>query len=114
MRFLLLNVPAVIGILCMNFPATAADNVRRGEVVYKESCIACHGDDGSGNWSGVPDLTEKKGVLAKRDAVLLKHMVNGFQSPGSPMAMPARGGDPTLTEADLKAALKYMRKEFLR
>jgi cytochrome c5 len=39
-------------------------------------------------------------------------MTEGFQSPGSPLAMPSRGGDPGLSDADLKAVLEYMRKEF--
>jgi len=28
------------------------------------------------------------------------------------MAMPPKGGNPALTDADLKAVLKYMRNEF--
>ncbi|GEM_PF-4181835 len=38
--------------------------------------------------SGVPDLTSAKGPLAKTDAVLLDHIINGYESPGSDMAMP--------------------------
>lgn len=86
--------------------------VGRGEVVFNGTCIACHGSDGSGSLPGVPDLTGRTGLLSQQDAILLKRMREGFQSPGSPMAMPPRGGDPALTDADLKAVLKYMRKEF--
>lgn len=84
----------------------------RGAAVFNGTCIACHGSDGSGSLPGVPDLTGKRGLLSQQDAVLLKRMTEGFQSPGSPMAMPPRGGDPALTDADMKAVLKYMRKEF--
>jgi len=57
-------------------------------------------------------VTEKTGPLSQGDAMLLKRMAEGFQSPGSPMGMPPRGGNPALTDTDLKAVLKYMRGEF--
>jgi len=90
----------------------AAGDPGRGAAIFNGTCIACHGSDGSGNLPGVPDLTGNKGLLSQDDAVLLKRMAEGFQSPGAPMAMPPRGGDPGLTDADLKAVLKFMRKEF--
>lgn len=92
----------------------AAGDPGRGAMVFNGTCIACHGSDGEGSLPGVPDLTEKAGLLSQDDAVLLKRMAEGFQSPGSPMAMPPRGGDPALTDADLDAVLKFMRKEFLQ
>lgn len=84
----------------------------RGAAVFNGTCIACHGSDGIGNIPGVPDLTGRAGLLSQDDTVLLKRMIEGFQSPGSPLAMPPRGGDPALSDADLKAVLEYMRKEF--
>ena len=92
--------------------SAAADDLTRGETVYKGTCLACHGSDGAGSLPGVPDLAAKTGPLSQDDAVLLKRMADGFRSPGSPMGMPPRGGNPDLTDADLKAVLKYMRKEF--
>lgn len=86
--------------------------LQRGEVVYNETCIACHGSDGSGSLPGVPDLRGKGGPLSQADTFLIKRMADGFQTPGSPMGMPARGGAPALTDADLNAVLQYMRKEF--
>lgn len=95
----------------VNLSATASE-LDRGEVVYNETCIACHGGDGSGSLPGVPGLAGKTGPLSAEDAVVLKRMAEGFQSPGSPMEMPPRGGDPALSDADLKAVLEYMRKAF--
>ncbi|MBZ0105465.1 MAG: cytochrome c [Sulfuricella denitrificans] len=92
--------------------SVAADDPGRGEAVYKGTCIACHGGDGAGSLPGVPDLTEKAELLSQDDAILLRRMVEGFRSAGSPLEMPPRGGDPALTDADLKAVLKYMRREF--
>jgi len=102
---------AVMGLAYTSLPV-AANELARGAAVFNGTCIACHGSDGYGNLPGVPDLTGSKGLLLTPDAVLLKRMADGFQSPGSPMAMPPRGGDPGLTDADLKAVLKYMRQEF--
>ena len=83
-----------------------------GDVIYQQSCVACHGADGEGGMPGVPDLTDKSGSMSKSDAILIKHITEGFQSPGAPMAMPAMGGNPNLGEADIRAVLAYMRKTF--
>ncbi len=83
-----------------------------GKVIYQQSCVACHGADGAGAFPGVPDLTEVNGSLAKPDITLIKNITDGYQSPGSPMAMPPKGGSPSLTDDDIKAVLGYMREEF--
>ena len=87
---------------------------RSGEAVYQSSCLACHSANGRGALPGVPDFTQADGRLAKTDAELLTNMINGFQSQGSPMAMPARGGNSTLTDAELSAALVFIRTSFGR
>ncbi len=84
----------------------------RGEAVYNQTCVACHGADGKGALPGVPDFTDPSGRLGKSDEVLLKHIVEGFQSPGSPMAMPPKGGNPDLTVPELRSALAYIRERF--
>lgn len=88
------------------------DAVKKGAVVYGGTCIACHGENGKGEIPGVPDFTSAKGPLVKTDAVLLDHMMNGFQSPGSDLEMPALGGDPDLTEQDIKNVLAFLRAKF--
>jgi len=80
-----------------------------GVQIYKQTCVACHGADGSGAIPGVPDFGER---LSKSDDTLLQHIIEGFQSPGSPMAMPARGGNPNYTDQDLREALSYIRNNF--
>ena len=85
-----------------------------GKSIYGGTCVACHGADGKGALPGMRPLGGKGGALAKPDSVLMKNMAEGFQSPGSPMAMPPKGGDPTLTGDDLKAVLAYMRNTFGR
>jgi len=90
----------------------AKDNVKLGEEVYSGTCIACHGENGRGEISGVPDLTLDNGPLAKTDTILLDHIINGFQSKGSDMAMPELGGNEDLTEQDIKNIIVYMRAKF--
>lgn len=93
------------------FTATAQAS-SHGKTVYERTCIACHGADGKGTIPGVPALGGKNGPLAKPDKVLIKSILEGVQSPGSPLAMPAKGGDPSLTEQDAAAVLQYMRRAF--
>ncbi|MHB8912098.1 MAG: c-type cytochrome, partial [Lysobacter sp.] len=63
--------------------ALAAD----GKALYETTCVACHGPKAQGTIPGVPDLAKSK-RLAKPDAELVTNILNGFQSKGSPMAMP--------------------------
>lgn len=83
-----------------------------GEETYEKTCIACHGADGKGAFPGTPNLTDSSGALSKSDDVLINHITNGFQSPGSPMAMPPKGGNPNLTTKDIAAVLKHIRETF--
>lgn len=83
-----------------------------GQRIYEGTCIACHGPGGKGTIPGAPDLTAADGPLSKPDGVLLANVENGFQSPGSPLAMPPKGGNQSLTDADLEAVLRYMHSAF--
>ncbi len=83
-----------------------------GKDIYTQTCIACHGADGTGGLPGVPNFTNKNGRLAKTDDVLIQHITKGFRTPGSAMAMPPKGGNPNLTASDIKKCLAYIRKTF--
>lgn len=85
-----------------------------GLEVYMNSCVACHGADGQGVLPGVPDLAAADGFLARSDATLLQRIRDGYQSLGSPLAMPPKGGNPSLTDDDIKAVVEYMKKTFAR
>ena len=85
-----------------------------GKEVYESNCLACHGANGKGSLPGMPDFTAKNGRLLKDDSELLRNIINGIQSEGSSMPMPPRGGNGQLTDADLNAALGYIRASFSR
>lgn len=78
------------------------------KAAYHGTCIACHGARAEGAIPGVPNLI-KTGRLAKPTPVLVESIIKGMQTPGSAMAMPPKGGTPTLTAADAEALVLYMR-----
>jgi len=92
--------------------AAAAEDMVRGQEIYEQTCVACHGADGRGTLPGVPDFTSKNSPMAKDDALLLLHITDGFQTPGSMMAMPPKGGNSDLTEEDIKFVIQYIREKY--
>ncbi|MCW8955974.1 MAG: cytochrome c [Gammaproteobacteria bacterium] len=80
-----------------------------GEQIYMQTCIVCHGDDGSGNMPGVPDLADNKQLLTEKDSVIVERIKAGIQSPGN-LSMPARGGNPDLTDEQLLSVLVYVKQ----
>lgn len=94
--------------------AVVASAQPSGKAVYETACLACHGADGAGGMPGAPDLAALRERLKLRDATVFVRVRDGYQSAGSPLAMPPRGGNPSLTDAELKAAIDYMRQAFAR
>jgi len=83
-----------------------------GEQIYIQTCIACHGNNGVGTVPGSPDFNSKNNPLTQSDDILVKHVVEGFKTPGSPMAMPPKGGNTKLNNEDILAVVKYMKSTF--
>lgn len=75
-----------------------------GSVIYGKLCSACH-TSGAG---GAPQLT--KALWAPRVAqgldTLVTHATNGYQ--GQAGIMPARGGNPSLNDEQVKATVQWM------
>jgi len=92
--------------------AAALGKGSTGKETFEKTCVACHGADGAGAFPGTPDFTDRSGALSKSDSVLIDHITNGFQSEGSPMAMPPKGGNPNLSATDVSEVLKYIRETF--
>lgn len=99
----------LLGLLGAGLPGYAQES---GQAIYESTCVACHGRDGKGVLPGTPDFSRQDGAMAKSDEELVRNTLNGYQSPGSPLAMPPKGGNPNLTEADARAVVLYMRDAF--
>ncbi len=112
MRIAILLCMALVSVWAVADDDSSAVSV--GQAIYSQTCIACHGANGKGTIPGVADLTDAEGALSKPDEELLKSISEGFQSPGSMLAMPPKGGNPTLTEEGEKAVLAYLRTQFGR
>ncbi|WP_341582652.1 c-type cytochrome [Marinobacter metalliresistant] len=103
----------VAGIVAYSAGAAASsESVETGEKLYNSTCVACHGANGKGKLPGVPDFTKSDGRLSKDNEVLVTHIMEGFKSPGSSMAMPAKGGISSLTKEQAGAIVQYMRQAF--
>mgnify|MGYP003332654380 CR=1 FL=1 len=77
----------------------AAD--RSGEEVFKAVCTMCH----SAGVAGAPKFGDKaawKARIAQGTPVLYDHALKGIR------AMPARGGNPDLTDVEVGRAVAYM------
>lgn len=90
----------------MSLIATAnAAGADKGKSVYDASCAACHGT----GVAGAPKLGDKaawKDRIAKGEATLYEHAIKGFQ--GKTGFMPPKGGNASLSDADVKAAVNHM------
>ena len=76
-----------------------------GKQVYDAGCVACHG----AGIAGAPRVGDSD-AWADRIGTGLENMVanaiNGFQ--GSQGMMPAKGGNPSLSDEEIEAAVEYM------
>lgn len=72
-----------------------------GQEVFNKVCMACHATGAAGAPKvGAQDQWEPR--FAQGLDTLVKNSVNGIRG------MPAKGGNPALTEANLKDAIVYM------
>ena len=79
-----------------------------GKKVFEGLCMACHGANSA--IPNAPRITNKEDWaprIAQGKPLLLKHAMEGFTGPKGGV-MPAKGGNPDLTEAQISAAINYM------
>jgi cytochrome c5 len=81
--------------------AGSQTNLANGEKIYKQVCHVCHGP----GIAGAPKFGDSqawKPRIAEGMQTLDNHAIHGFN------AMPAKGGDPSLSDQDVRDAVAYM------
>lgn len=76
-----------------------------GEAVYNTACVACHG----AGIAGAPKTGDGEAWQPRIDQgmdTLVKHAIEGFQ--GEAGLMPARGGNASLTDEQVRDAVQHM------
>src|SRR5579875_2437184 len=77
-----------------------------GKVIFDQLCTTCH----TTGAAGAPKITDKAAWaprIAEGIATLIKHAEDGYTGPDG-NHMPARGGNPALTDAQIEATVKWM------
>ena len=85
--------------------AAATDVVLPGDEVYNSSCAACHGS----GVAGAPKVGDAAGWadrIGQGIETLYGNAINGLQ--GSAGIMPAKGGNSSLSDGSVQAAVDYM------
>jgi cytochrome c5 len=76
-----------------------------GKTIFDNLCQACHAAGVAGA-PKVGDVGAWKPRIAQGEATLLDHATKGFQ--GKTGVMPPKGGNPALTDEQVKAAVEWM------
>ena len=93
--------------------ARSAGDPTKGKELFTQSCVACHGPDAKGLPGLGKDMTTSAFIKEQSDAQLIDFVKKG--RPASDPAnttrvdMPARGGNPTITDAQLGDIVAYIR-----
>lgn len=86
-------------------PAPAAADGGKGADIFKKTCAMCH----QTGVAGAPKLGDKADWgprIAQGKETLYKHAIEGFN--GSKGAMPAKGGNPSLKDDEMKTIVDFM------
>ncbi len=95
-------VDAAQYVLSLSGRSTAPDAVPRGDVTFKQLCVACHGADGKGNLAlGAPNLTDSIWLYGGSLATIVETLNKGRQG-----HMPAQ--KDTLGEARVHILAAYV------
>ncbi len=81
--------------------AAAQSDTAKGKAIYGQVCVACHG----AGVAGAPKAGDKAAWAPRLGAGMEHLYANVIKGKG---AMPPKGGNPALPDADVKAAVDYM------
>ncbi|HEY1058236.1 MAG TPA: c-type cytochrome [Limnobacter sp.] len=89
--------------------------LRKGEAVYKQQCVDCHGPQGEGKTGAYPRLAGNSGVIAPNPANAIRMVLNGGFAPSTrdnpvPHGMPPYRGE--LSDSDVAAVVSYVRQSW--
>ncbi len=89
-------------------------NSVQGKQYFMQTCAACHGQDAKGLPKLGKDLITSQFVAEKTDEGLLAYVKEG-RLPSDPLnttgvAMPPKGGNPSLTDEQIMDIIAYMRE----
>lgn len=89
------------------------ESVANGQRIFSGLCFACHGQGGVGVTGLGKPLVDSEFVNGQSDDELLHFIIEGRQ-PTDPLnttgqLMPARGGNPALSDDDLRDVVAYLR-----
>jgi cytochrome c5 len=91
----------VLALLLLAGGLAAAEEAKRGEQVYRETCAACH-DTGA---AGAPRIGDEKAWaprIREGKRMMVKMAIRGIRG------MPPRGGNPALTDEEVERAVVYL------
>jgi cytochrome c5 len=79
-----------------------------GSVIFGNLCTGCH----TSGASGAPKLERAAWAarLAEGEPTLIQHAINGYKGPDGNQ-MPAKGGNPALSDAQVEATVKWMESQ---
>ena len=89
-----------------DYPELGGEVLRRGRMVWLNTCATCHTDD----FTGAPLVTDKTAWtprLGKGTDALYVSALNGMFGPMG-TEMPPRGDNPKLSDEEVRAAVDYM------
>ena len=92
---------------------TPIGDATAGGAKYASTCVSCHGPDAKGLPALGKDLTTSEFFKTTPDVDLVAFVTHG-RPPSDPanttgVDMPPKGGNPALTEQDLKDIVSYLR-----
>ncbi|MGB0134462.1 c-type cytochrome [Dokdonella sp.] len=76
-----------------------------GSVIYGNLCHACH-ETGAGGSPTLADKAAWTSRIAQGEETLVKHAIEGYT--GSAGMMPAKGGNPALTDEQVTVTVEWM------
>ncbi|MCX6047362.1 MAG: cytochrome c [Chloroflexi bacterium] len=92
---------------------TSQGDATQGQILFMASCSACHGPNAEGVKGLGKDMTTSQFIASKSDPELLDFIKQGrpvtdpLNTTGVPM--PAKGGNPSLTDEQLLDIIAYIR-----